>query len=68
MGERERSAVRARLGRKPTENVAAYQLFLKGRHCLLKYRADGVRQGIEFLTQATANDPTREHGDLTGDR
>lgn len=52
------SSVRARLGRKPTENVATYQLFLKGRHCLLKYTADGVRQGIEFLTQAVANDPT----------
>jgi serine/threonine-protein kinase len=52
------SAVKARLARKPTDDVAAYQLFLKGRHCLLKYTPDGVRQGIEFLTRAIGADPS----------
>lgn len=47
---------RARLGRKPTQNLAAYRLFLKGRHCLLKHTSEGVRQGLEFLSQAVATD------------
>jgi tetratricopeptide (TPR) repeat protein len=49
---------RARLGRKPTENLAAYHLYLKGRHCLLKYTADGIRQGLDYLAQAVAADPS----------
>lgn len=48
---------RARLGRKPTENLEAYHLYLKGRYCLLKYTADGVRQGLAFLEQSVAGDP-----------
>jgi TolB-like protein/Flp pilus assembly protein TadD len=50
------SGERARLHRKATGNVAAYQLYLKGRHCLLKYTADGVRQSFAFLEQALAVD------------
>jgi TolB-like protein/Tfp pilus assembly protein PilF len=52
------ATLRARLNHKPTESLAAYQLFLKGRHCLLKYTAEGVTQGIEFLSQAVGEDPT----------
>jgi eukaryotic-like serine/threonine-protein kinase len=48
---------RARLGRRPTRNPAAYQWYLKGRHCLLKYTVDGIRQGVGYLQQAVAEDP-----------
>jgi tetratricopeptide (TPR) repeat protein len=48
---------RARLRKKPTRDVAAYQLYLKGRHCLVRYTSDGVRQGLAFLEQAVNQDP-----------
>jgi serine/threonine protein kinase len=36
---------RARLGKKPTRNMEAYQLFLKGRHCFFKYTPEGCGRG-----------------------
>ncbi|MFQ5704989.1 MAG: tetratricopeptide repeat protein [Gemmatimonadales bacterium] len=47
---------RARIGTEPTADLKAYNLYLQGRHCLLKYTPDGIRQGIEFLEQAIAAD------------
>jgi tetratricopeptide (TPR) repeat protein len=32
-------------------------MFLKGRHCLMKYTADRVRQGLAFLEQSVGEDP-----------
>ncbi len=47
---------RARIGKEPTEDPKAYNLYLQGRHCVLKLTPDGIRQGIEFLKQAIAAD------------
>ncbi|MFV2006971.1 MAG: protein kinase [Longimicrobiales bacterium] len=47
---------RVRIEREPTEDPKAYNLYLQGRHCLLKYTLEGIRQGIEFLEQAIAAD------------
>jgi TolB-like protein len=42
----------SRLRKKPTGNLEAYDLFLRGRHCLLRYTSEGIRQGLEYLDQA----------------
>jgi serine/threonine protein kinase/Tfp pilus assembly protein PilF len=47
----------SRLRKKPTGNLEAYDLFLRGRHCLLRYTSEGIRQGLEYLDQAIAKDP-----------
>jgi serine/threonine-protein kinase len=48
---------RARIGKEPTGNLDAYQLYLKGRHCLLRYTAEGIREGLRHLEQAIEEDP-----------
>ncbi|GMR13350.1 MAG: hypothetical protein BMS9Abin29_1556 [Gemmatimonadota bacterium] len=47
---------RVRIGKEATGDPKAYNLYLQGRHCLLKYTLDGIRQGIDFLEQAIAAD------------
>jgi len=47
---------RRRLGSRPTANLAAFQLYLKGRHCVLKYTAEGLRQGLAYLEQSISED------------
>jgi len=46
-----------RLHMKPTENLAAYELYLKGRFCLYQYTGPTSAQAIDFLNQAIALDP-----------
>jgi serine/threonine protein kinase/Tfp pilus assembly protein PilF len=41
-----------------TENLDAYQLYLKGRYCWNKRTAEGMRQAIGFFQQAIDSDPT----------
>ena len=48
---------RTRIGRQPTRNLQAYQLYLQGRHCFNRYTVEGIRQGIEYFEQAIAEDP-----------
>ena len=48
---------RARIGREPTSDVRAYQLYLQGRHCLIKYTEEGLRQAIGFFEKAIERDP-----------
>jgi eukaryotic-like serine/threonine-protein kinase len=48
---------RARLVRAPTENAAAYELYLKGRYAWEKWTADGAKQAIDFFEKAIAIDP-----------
>jgi len=43
---------RSRIAAKPTRNVEAYQLYLKGRHCLVRYTEEGLRQAIAFFDRA----------------
>jgi tetratricopeptide (TPR) repeat protein len=48
---------RARVAKEPTSDVRAYQCYLQGRHCFIKYTEDSMRQAIEFFEQAIARDP-----------
>lgn len=47
---------RSRIRMEPTENMEAYQLYLKGRHSYLRFTAEGMRKGIEFFERAIAAD------------
>ena len=48
---------RTRLSRKPTENLEAYQLYLRGRHGMLKLSEKGFEATVGYLEQAIALDP-----------
>ncbi len=48
---------KSRLYREPTGDLHAYQLYLQGRQCYLRYTAEGSRQGIEYFERAIAKDP-----------
>ena len=48
---------RARIGREPTRDVRAYELYLQGRHCLIRYTDEGLHQAIECFQQAIERDP-----------
>ena len=50
-------AERTRLRKEPTSDIEAYHLFLRGRHCLLRYTSEGIGQGLEYFEQAIAKDP-----------
>jgi serine/threonine-protein kinase len=50
-------AERARVGREPTRDVHAYQLYLQGRHRFITYTDEGMRQAIEYFERAIARDP-----------
>jgi len=47
---------RQRLEQKPTENLEAYQLYLKGRYYVNRYTEDGLKKGLAYLEQAIALD------------
>ena len=46
-----------RIRKKPTDDVEAYQLFLQGRHCVLRWTQQGMDQGLKYLEEALARDP-----------
>ncbi len=48
---------RQRLEQKPTQDLEAYQLYLKGRYFVNRYTEDGMKRGLAFLQQAIALDP-----------
>ncbi|MFI5165495.1 MAG: protein kinase [Thermoanaerobaculales bacterium] len=48
---------RARIGLRPTRDLDAYQLYLQGRHQLMRFTKAGVIQGLAFFEQAVARDP-----------
>jgi len=48
---------RQTLERKPTEDIEAYQLYLKGRHAIESISSEGVSDGLRYLRQAIARDP-----------
>lgn len=41
----------------PTQNIEAYNLYLKGRYHHLKWNSEGIRTGIELYKQSIALDP-----------
>jgi serine/threonine-protein kinase len=47
---------RTRVGREPTRDVLAYQLYLQGRHCFIRYTADGMREAIVYFERAIERD------------
>jgi serine/threonine-protein kinase len=47
---------RMRLGKEPTGDLQAYQLYLEGQHCFHRWTEEGIRKGIEFFNQAIAKD------------
>jgi serine/threonine-protein kinase len=48
---------RRRIRKEPTGDVEAYQLYLLGRHCLLRWTEEGIDQALKHLEQAVARDP-----------
>jgi eukaryotic-like serine/threonine-protein kinase len=46
-----------RLTKRYTENVEAYQLYLKGRYFADQYSADGFQKAVEHFNQAIQKDP-----------
>jgi tetratricopeptide (TPR) repeat protein len=48
---------RSRVAREPTRDVQAYQLYLQGRHCFIRFTTEGMRQSIGYFEQAAARDP-----------
>jgi serine/threonine protein kinase/pimeloyl-ACP methyl ester carboxylesterase/tetratricopeptide (TPR) repeat protein len=47
-----------RVTKRYTDNVEAYQLYLKGRFESNKFTPEGMEKGIEYFNQAIAADPT----------
>jgi eukaryotic-like serine/threonine-protein kinase len=45
------------ISKRSTQNVEAYELYLKGRYFWNKRTADGLVQAINYLNQATEKDP-----------
>lgn len=50
-------AGRGRAADRPTENLAAYNFYLQGRHRLAQRTEEGLRRAVEFFDQAIAEDP-----------
>jgi len=48
---------RAAALKRGTENAAAFELYLRGRHCWNRRTADSVRQAVEHYQRAIAEDP-----------
>ena len=48
---------RTRIRREPTKDLQAYQLYLQGRHCLIRYTSEGMRKGIWYFERAIELDP-----------
>src|SRR6516165_7256766 len=47
----------ARLVKRHTENLEAYQLYLRGRRNSEKRSTEGLKKGVECLTEAIRKDP-----------
>ncbi|HEX2713824.1 MAG TPA: protein kinase, partial [Candidatus Acidoferrales bacterium] len=47
---------KTRLAKRPTENIEAYQLYLKGRYYWNKRTEEGFRRAIEYFSEATEKD------------
>jgi eukaryotic-like serine/threonine-protein kinase len=48
---------KTRIHKEPTSDLQAYQLYLQGRHCFIRFTSEGMRRGIEYFEQAIARDP-----------
>jgi len=48
----------AAIGRRPTANLQAYNLYLLGRHHWNRFTPEGTRKSVEYFQQAIAQDST----------
>jgi adenylate cyclase len=48
---------RARIGKEPTRDLEAYELYLKGRHCFYRFTEEGMRKALDYYRQAIEKDP-----------
>ncbi len=48
---------RRQIRKKPTDDLEAYQLYLQGRHCILRWTQEGIEQGLKHLQEALVRDP-----------
>jgi serine/threonine-protein kinase len=46
-----------RIRQAPTDDMQAYQLYLQGRHFVVRFTTEGLTQGVRFFEQAIAKDP-----------
>jgi TolB-like protein len=49
---------RARVGRRPTEDLQAYELYLRGRNAYYRFTKEGFRSSIAQFEAALARDPS----------
>ena len=49
---------RARMGRQPTQDFAAYELYLRGRHSFCRFTEEGFRRSLIDYQAAIARDPS----------
>jgi len=49
---------RRRIGREPTRDLQAYQLYLKGRQAFIGFTPGSLRQAIDYFERATRRDPS----------
>jgi serine/threonine-protein kinase len=45
-----------RIKKEPTTDLEAYQLYLQGRHCQIRYTEEGLRRAIEYFERAISKD------------
>lgn len=48
---------RSRIRKEPTGDVEAYQLYLRGRHCFIRYTPEGIRRSMEYFERALERAP-----------
>jgi eukaryotic-like serine/threonine-protein kinase len=48
---------RARIGRRPTHDLEAYQLYLQGRHHFVRFTRAGFTESLALFEQAVGRDP-----------
>jgi tetratricopeptide (TPR) repeat protein len=48
---------KSRVGKEPTGDLEAYQLYLQGRHCHTRYTSEGMKQAVEYFQRAITRDP-----------
>jgi serine/threonine-protein kinase len=47
---------RSRIGKEPTDDLEAYQLYLQGRYCYLRFTVEGFRTSTQYFERAIARD------------
>jgi adenylate cyclase len=48
---------KTRIHKEPTSDLQAYQLYLQGRHCFIRFTPEGMRKAIEYFERAIQRDP-----------